>query len=491
MMTLLLRSIVIIALAIFGVAILACTPGQREPAATDSAAAVTATPTPAGGPTVIISLPKAGRELKQGLPVEVQYEALAGQGIRRVDLLVDDQVVNTSEFVPQPGSVFVSKMNWMPQEPGSHTLRVQVYNPAGEIGRSDKILVKVVSAVPPTPTGTPSPTLAPASPTPQRTPTTRQGDVLPTFTASPTSPPSTPSHPHLVVRIQPGLNVRQGPGTAYERVGFLPAGEQAEILGQSDIGAGRWWLIRFDPVPGSRGWVSASAAYSDSFNTGNVPLVAPPPTPVPPTPVPTPTATPAPVAQQPQIDFGADRTQIRAGECITVYWNAANVKEVYYRGQGVPGTNQSRVECPTLTETYELRVVRQDGQIETRSIRIEVVGTGTQSAELELGEGIDFDEDGKVSSSGDDFKWVKDGGERRFKKWDGDDDIKLVPIGPMGLEVVTQNNCRQALDELDDTESIEPFPGLGACFRTDESRMGILRFEDVDDDVDFEWALWD
>ena len=32
--------------------------------------------------------------------------------------------------------------------------------------------------------------------------------------------------------------------------------------------------------------------------------------------------------------------------------------------------------------------------------------------------------------------------------------------------------------------------GLAACFRTDEGRMGKLRFQDADDDADIEWALW-
>jgi hypothetical protein len=54
-----------------------------------------------------------------------------------------------------------------------------------------------------------------------------------------------------------------------------------------------------------------------------------------------------------------------------------------------------------------------DGRVESRTIRVEVVGTDFRSAEIDIGESIDFDEDGKVSTNGDDFKWVIEEGDRR------------------------------------------------------------------------------
>ena len=200
--------------------------------------------------------------------------------------------------------------------------------------------------------------------------------------------------------------------------------------------------------------------------------------------------TPLPTTRQTRIDFGADRTQIQVGECVTIFWDVTNVSEVYYRGQGVSGSNQSRVECPTLTEYYDLRVVKLDGNTESRTIRIEVLGTGTRTLEIELGESVDFDNNGKVSHGGDDFKWVKEDGDRYFRKWDDDDDLKLVPVGPAGLDIITQSDCEWALDHLHDTDSIKPFDGLAACFRTDERKIGKLRFEDTGDEADIEWALW-
>ncbi|HEY53473.1 MAG TPA: META domain-containing protein, partial [Caldilineae bacterium] len=92
-----------------------------------------------------------------------------------------------------------------------------------------------------------------------------------------------------------------------------------------------------------------------------------------PTPTPAPTQTPSP-----EIQFSADRTQIKQGECTTVRWGVQNVQAVYlyengqdWRQHGVEGTG-SRTVCPTATTTYNLRVEKLDGSVETRTITIYV-----------------------------------------------------------------------------------------------------------------------
>ena len=291
----------------------------------------------------------------------------------------------------------------------------------------------------------------------------------------------------MQVSVQPGLNVRTGPSTRYRTIGLLEPGDKAEILGQNNIGAGRWWQIQFDQAPGGVAWVSASADYSAAFNVEQVPVVPPPPTPV----LPTPTSTPTPAPVKPAIVFGADRTQIKAGECVTIYWNVANVKEVYYRGQGVAGENQGRLECPSLTEYFELRVINLDGTIDTNTIKIEVEGGSYRTVEIDEGESVDFDDEAEVSDDGDDFEWVKVNGERRFRKWDDDGDLKLIPVGPVdSLDLIRRQDCEWALDNLDDEDYIKPFGGLAACIRTDDGRLGRIRFENSDEEVDVEWALW-
>jgi ABC-type amino acid transport substrate-binding protein/heat shock protein HslJ len=89
--------------------------------------------------------------------------------------------------------------------------------------------------------------------------------------------------------------------------------------------------------------------------------------------------TPTPVATQtpsPDISFTVDRTNIRAGECVTFSWNVNNIQAVFFYPQGanwqdfgVPGQGSS-VQCPSQTTTYELRVLQRDGTFDVRQITI-------------------------------------------------------------------------------------------------------------------------
>jgi len=89
----------------------------------------------------------------------------------------------------------------------------------------------------------------------------------------------------------------------------------------------------------------------------------------------TPTPTPTPSSS---IYFVASRTSIRQGESVTFTWQVRGVREVYFyrEGQnwwnhGVSGES-SRTEYPDRTISYFLRVVRTDGSVEIREIRIYV-----------------------------------------------------------------------------------------------------------------------
>jgi plastocyanin len=81
------------------------------------------------------------------------------------------------------------------------------------------------------------------------------------------------------------------------------------------------------------------------------------------------------------ITFSVDRTDIKEGECVTFTWDVENVKEVYFYPDGEPWqdygvTGQgSSVQCPQQTTTYNLRVVKRDGTVETRQITIYVEET--------------------------------------------------------------------------------------------------------------------
>ncbi|MGD8583792.1 MAG: transporter substrate-binding domain-containing protein [Chloroflexota bacterium] len=93
--------------------------------------------------------------------------------------------------------------------------------------------------------------------------------------------------------------------------------------------------------------------------------------------MPFPTATPPPTqTPSPSIQFSANPTSIRQGECSTLTWNTSSVQAVYlypqgedWRNYGVPGTGQ-RAVCPDQTTAYDLRVVKTDGSVEIRTVTI-------------------------------------------------------------------------------------------------------------------------
>jgi heat shock protein HslJ len=174
------------------------------------------------------------------------------------------------------------------------------------------------------------------------------------------------------------LNIRSGPGTNYPVIGAARYGDEGEIVGRN--ANGDWWAVAAPSLPGGIGWVSADFVLAT--NAENVPVIAAPPipptrTPIPitPTPTPMPQATATPVAV---ISFGADRTSINRGECVTLNWNVQNVQGVWVYPQGepynrFPRTGQgSEQVCPPVTTTYEMRVLLRDGTIQFRQVTINV-----------------------------------------------------------------------------------------------------------------------
>ncbi|MCA9981039.1 MAG: transporter substrate-binding domain-containing protein, partial [Anaerolineales bacterium] len=91
------------------------------------------------------------------------------------------------------------------------------------------------------------------------------------------------------------------------------------------------------------------------------------------------TATPRPT-QTPTTDifFAVDRFDITQGECVTFNWRVQNAREVYFYRTGAAWQNfpvaaeGQRVECPTSTTTFNLRVVNLSGAVEIRQATINV-----------------------------------------------------------------------------------------------------------------------
>jgi len=83
---------------------------------------------------------------------------------------------------------------------------------------------------------------------------------------STTEAPATPAEPLAVAAGD--LNVREGPGTEYDRIGGAYEGEEFAITGKSSDG--EWWQIDFE---GQSGWIYAP--FVTATNAENVPVVQP------------------------------------------------------------------------------------------------------------------------------------------------------------------------------------------------------------------------
>ena len=97
--------------------------------------------------------------------------------------------------------------------------------------------------------------------------TLQETSSLPTVTGTPVGP---------TIFVPDQVNVRIGPGTDYELVGVLIAGQQAPAVGRS-IG-GDWIQIIYPGVPGDLAWVYAPLVRLDAGQS-TLPIIEPPPTP--------------------------------------------------------------------------------------------------------------------------------------------------------------------------------------------------------------------
>jgi hypothetical protein len=198
------------------------------------------------------------------------------------------------------------------------------------------------------------------------------------------------------------------------------------------------------------------------------------------------------------IEFWAGRGQIKAGECVTVYWNTANVKEVYYNRQGVSGIHQSRTECPRESATYTLVVITRDNQQIHRQLYVQVSGSLDDRGDLAMRDGqmVDFDRKGRVSDDEDDFLWVWSGGEEGWIiKASNDRDLRLAVLkrGSSGtFDQVSRDDCR---DRIRDRDSYQVDVGEDSivCFRTGDDNYGKFRVTDIRSNngrLEIDWRVW-
>ena len=187
----------------------------------------------------------------------------------------------------------------------------------GACSGTQEVAQSTATQLPPTsvPAATVVPTEPPVPPTePPPTPTAEQ---------EPTSPPPPEATLPPVVEVEgngvalalpapkegdpsvlasANVNVRSGPGTEYASYGVLLEGGIAEVTGVSPDGL--WWVVNYPEATLGLGWVTAE--FTVASNTGDVPVVQPPPIP------PTLVFTSAPAANVPQARL-VDSIYLRSG----------------------------------------------------------------------------------------------------------------------------------------------------------------------------------
>ena len=132
-----------------------------------------------------------------------------------------------------------------------------------------------------------------------------------------------------VVTIDGDMNIRQGPGTDFARIGGAFEGEEFDITGKS--ADGEWWQIDFD---GEAGWVYAP--FVTATNAEYVPTVEAPP------------------AQTPVAAPGSSGAGQATANAIATIGEDVNVRNG-------PGTEYERIGGATAGEEYTITGKSADG----------------------------------------------------------------------------------------------------------------------------------
>ncbi len=314
-------------------------------------------------PSVDIRVPVNGMSFAEGSNVIIQVVGTdSGTGVSRIDLLIDDVEVSSSEAPTASGqSAYMVNFEWPAQGVGAHSISAVALRADGTSSTPAIISINVVQAQPtdvPTPLPTATPEVQPTE-EPEEEPTA----AAPRATATPTGPRA---------ETTSGVNVRNGPGTGYAVIGSLLAGTELEMTGRNADNS--WFRV---PYYNAEGWIFGGLlSVSGDVNTLPVINVPPPP----PTATPLPTAVPAtaaPVApSEPTISYFTSTypgSPVAAGTVIRFSWEVSGIKAVYFDGEPTIGSNAGGIErTVNASKRYTLRVIFPDDSVQERHIDITV-----------------------------------------------------------------------------------------------------------------------
>ncbi|MEP7286761.1 MAG: GDSL-type esterase/lipase family protein [Chloroflexota bacterium] len=277
-------------------AILACNLGAQPPSATSTAGPATTEPAMVAQsdvPDVEIRSPADGSEVVINSEVQVYVRAADKVGVTRVEMRVDNLIVDTAASPEANGTLSIdSILSWTPNSSGSHVVQVVAFrgNTRGN-PKQITLMVRDNSAQITRPAGSPA-----------------------FLTASPTSDPTCRLRANT-----DNLNVRTGPGINYDRIAALGIGTTVPITGTNNDTS--WYQVN---VQGLTGWVSGAYATplgicsnliqvlippSPTVPAGSTAIIIPPTfTPLPTLPLPTPSST-IPIVVLPTLTWTPIPTQ--------------------------------------------------------------------------------------------------------------------------------------------------------------------------------------
>lgn len=184
------------------------------------------TATPDGPPTIRILAPSAADEFVAGEEILVSVEATDSIGVNRVQLFANNQIVKSVSSESLQGDLSMRAiLNYVPQvtDKGRLNLRVVAYRGA-EVSLPAEIEVVV-----------------------------RESAARLTAAPNPDSNlPYIPNDGLCRALVNVGLNLRQGPSTAFDIITVLSSGTLAPIIGR--VGDNSWWKLSVD---NRTGWVSS------------------------------------------------------------------------------------------------------------------------------------------------------------------------------------------------------------------------------------------
>ncbi len=429
-----------------------------------------------GKPTVALAAPLANSSHIVGQEVKVQAAVVDTEGISRVQLWVDGQLVNSQDVEPPLPSMTI-RHSWTPDTLGNHIIEIKAYNTNNRVNEPVQVFITVIetTAIEPILPPTTAPTViaqASASPTAPPETTVPEPTATPTTLATlpPVATPTPTDTPQYSSQRQPIIH-----SFTADRY-TIKAGEKVTLSWQ--IENVRAYSLRYngkvEEIPGNNSiemlplntTVYELVVSSDTGTTTKSLTVT--------------------VLNSPEPDstpaieyFYAYPASFPVGSCTTLYWKVTGLtQEIKINYESVTASGDL-IKCHDSDGdfVYSLQVFVGAGETLRKNIDINVWAPSVaiqETALIPLNGSLDVDQDGQAD----------------FRR-DGQGIAATVQEGPaIDYPVSTLSTCRQQIYHPD--VPMGPYPGEGNCFLTSQNRVGKFKIREIDSTgvMSLEYIVW-